>query len=324
MQIYQHYAASLIKTLRFSNPQRIIADILNACEHGTYVETVSKSADTIHATLDNWDMEFLFKEYSRICENTIRKKHLGLCDVCIDITEEKFYGKIKGLWIHPWTGEKGVQGHFKFLVSSVKYRDRKFFLGARILRIGADISQEIGYLMQSCQRAGLLIRTVLLDRGFYSADVIRELKERNEFYLIFAKKSALFQNMLNGTKQSVNIEHEMILNKDKTKTRIKTDIALVKNVWDYDWIFATNTTLSGAEIVRRYMIRWNIETDFRVQDEARIKSKSKRPEVRLFYFLISLLLVFIWNLTEKFRVTFKKFVIVLSENYSQWRAIQVL
>lgn len=297
---------------------------MNASEHETYVETVSRSADTIHATLDDWDAEFLCKEYSRICENIIRKKHLGLCDVCIDITEEDFYGKIKGLWIHQWTGEKGVQGHFKFIVSSVKYRDRKFFLGARILRIGANISQEIGCLMQSCHRAGLHIRTVLLDRGFYSADVIRELKERDEFYLIFARKSALFQNMLDGTKRSVNIEHEMILLKNKTKTKIRTEIALVKNVWDYDWLFATNTTLSGAEIVRRYMIRWNIETDFRVQDEARIKSKSKRPEVRLFYFLVSLLLVFIWNLTVKHKVTFKKFVMLQSQNCSEHRAIQVM
>jgi len=56
---------------------------------------------------------------------------------------------------------------------------------------------------------------------------------------------------------------------------------------------------------------WNIETMFRVHDEARIKTKSKVPIVRLFYFLISLVLIFIWSMFEKNKVTFKLFIIEL-------------
>ncbi len=303
---------SLIKTLCFFNPEKVSRDLLTAGSHETYVETVSNSADTVHLGLNDWDPRSLEQVYSRFCENKIRKMHLGICDVIIDVTEEDFYGKIQGLWIHPWTGEKGVKGHYKFVVCSVKYRNRKFPVVVRLLSVGAIIADAIAFLLESCKRAGLLIRTVLLDRGFYSADVLRELQEQEVFYLVFAKKSNLFKNMLEGTKRSVKVEHELILNKNKTKQKIKTDIALVKNVCDYDWVFATNLEISGAELVKQYRVRWNIETDFRVQDEARIKSKSKRPEVRLFYFLISCLLLFVWNATQKFMVTFKKFVITMS------------
>ena len=52
---------------------------------------------------------------------------------------------------------------------------------------------------------------------------------------------------------------------------------------------------------------------FRVHDEARIKSKSINPLVRLFYFMISMLLLFIWNLSFKEKYTFKKFVINLEQ-----------
>jgi hypothetical protein len=306
-----------IKSLCFCNPERIAKELLNASSHETYVETVSKSADTIHLGLIDWNTVCLERVYSRFCENKIRKLHLGSCDVCIDITEEDFYGKIEGLWIHPWTGEAGVKGHFKFLVCSVKCRNNKFPIGAVMIHVGAVISDAIAFLLESCKTAGLCIRTVLLDRGFYSADILRELHEQDVFYLVFAKKSVLFKNMLESTKRSVVVEHELVLLKNKTKTRIPTSIALVKNINDYDWVFATNLDLSGREIVKRYRIRWNIETDFRVMDEARIKSKSKRAEVRLFYFLISCLLLFVWNATQKFCMTFKKFVIIQANSCLQ-------
>ena len=52
---------------------------------------------------------------------------------------------------------------------------------------------------------------------------------------------------------------------------------------------------------------------FRVHDKARIKSKSVNPLIRLFYFIISLLLLFIWSLSFKEKYTFKKFVINLEQ-----------
>ena len=50
---------------------------------------------------------------------------------------------------------------------------------------------------------------------------------------------------------------------------------------------------------------------FRVHDEATIKSKSVNPLVRLFYFMISMLILFMWNLRAKNECSFKRFVINL-------------
>ena len=120
--------------------------------------------------------------------------------------------------------------------------------------------------------------------------------------------------MLEATNESVIIEHEIKYNANFTKNKAKTNIALVKNVLDYDWVFATNIMLKDIKrYVPIYRKRWNIETMFRVHDEARIKTKSKVPIIRLFYFLISTLLVFLWNLHEKDKITFKLFIITLFE-----------
>ena len=285
---------------------------MSASSHETYVETVGRAADTLHKSLDEWTVEAIQEEYARLCERQVRRMHLGTCDVIIDVTNEDFYGKVEDLWLHPWTRERGVEAHFKFLVLSVKYRNRKYPLAVRMLPIGAYIAEEIGKLLASCQRAGLHIRMVLMDRGFYTADVLRELQEHDLFYLVFAPQHTLFKNMLASATRSVRIEHELVLNKNKTKTKIPTTISLVKDV-KHDWVFATNHDLPGRALVKRYRVRWNIETDFRVQDEARIKSKSKRPEVRLFYFLVAALLLFVWNATQKFKLSFKKFIILLAK-----------
>jgi len=304
---------TFIKSLCFCNPRRISKSLFNASSHNTYVETVDNNADTLHLGLDDWDIAALQQEYARLCEHEIRKLHLGACDIIIDITEEDFYGKTQNFWIIPWTKEKGVQGHFKFMVCSVKFRDRKFPIAVRMIRLGSDIAREIGTVLSSCKNAGVYIRTVLFDRGFYATDIIKELQDQDVNYIIFARKSNTFNSMLASTEKSVVIEHEMETRKNKSILRVQTNIALVKHYMEYDWVFATNMIITGAEIVKAYRVRWNIETDFRVQDEARIKSKSVRPEVRLFYFIIALLIFFVWSATQKLKVSFKKFVITLSE-----------
>ncbi|MEK6983196.1 MAG: transposase [Nanoarchaeota archaeon] len=153
-----------------------------------------------------------------------------------------------------------------------------------------------------------------LDRGFYSGEIIDELELKNVNYLIFAKKSSLFRCMLEATNTSVIVKHEIRYKKDKSSHIAKTDIALVKDADGYDWVFATNVFLRDArKYVELYRKRWNIETMFRVHDEARIKSKSVNPLIRLFYFTVSMLLLFIWNLHAKKEFPFKRFVINLEQ-----------
>ena len=160
----------------------------------------------------------------------------------------------------------------------------------------------------------LKVKLMKLDGGFYAGEVIDELELKDMNYLIFAKKSSLFKCMLEGTNKSVVVKHEIKYKKDKSSHKAETDIALVKNVDGYDWVFATNVFLQDArKYVELYRGRWNIETMFRVHDEARIKSKSVNPLIRLFYFIISLLLLFIWNLSFKENYTFKRFVINLEQ-----------
>jgi len=84
------------------------------------------------------------------------------------------------------------------------------------------------------------------------------------------------------------------------------------------WCFATNLRQS-LYLVAKYKQRWQIETDFRVHDEARIKSKSNEPIIRYFYFLTSLILVGNWQVNRLIypKVCFKKYLKIVQEKFEE-------
>lgn len=303
----------IIKNLAL--PEEDSQILAESAKCNTYVETISKKADNLHLKVKEENADSIRLSYSRHVRKIIKRQRLGLVDLVCDITSENFYGKVSGLYIHPWTGKEGVTGKFNYLVVGILYRNKIIPFYVMILRIGCSKAELIGKAIGYCQSLGLKISKILLDRGFYSGEIINEIKMNRVNYLIFVPKRALFRCMLEGTEHSVVIEHGINYNKNFTRNKAQTNIALVKDVLNYDWVFATSLSLRDIrKYVAVYRKRWNIETMFRVHDEARIKTKSKNPVIRLFYFTLGMLLVLIWNLYGKPKVTFKKFVIVLSES----------
>jgi IS4 transposase len=62
-----------------------------------------------------------------------------------------------------------------------------------------------------------------------------------------------------------------------------------------------------------YKNRWRIETGFRIQDEARIMSKSIDARIRFFFFAYEQVLQLIWIVLYKEEVTFKEFLLDIYE-----------
>ena len=92
----------------------------------------------------------------------------------------------------------------------------------------------------------------------------------------------------------------------KTVFRGKTTLAFLKQIFDkksenfYDWAFATNQSAIDLDyIIPTYKKRWRIETGFRVQDEARISSKSIDPRIRFFFFAYEQILQLLWIVLYK-------------------------
>ena len=303
-----------LKKVSVPNEEEFAKLLAEAASRNTYIETLSNKADSLHYNITKGYVEYSNEDFFKVVEKKIKKLHLSSVNIIVDITTENFYGKSAGLYLHNWTGENGVEAKFHYLVAGILFRNKIIPFYVAILHIGSFKAELLGKICDLCNKLHLKIRLIELDRGFYSGEVIDELELNEINYLIFAKKSSLFKCMLEGTKESIIVKHEIKYKKNKSSHKAETDIALVKNAEGYDWVFATNIFLPDArKYVELYRKRWNIETMFRVHDEARIKSKSVNPIIRLFYFMVSMLLLFIWNLHAKNLCPFKRFVINLEQ-----------
>ena len=82
-----------------------------------------------------------------------------------------------------------------------------------------------------------------------------------------------------------------------------------------DWCFATNLKdFEFGNLIGNYKKRWRIETGFRIQDEATIKTKSVDVRIRYLLFAYEQLLQSLWALLYKNEdISFKKFLIELTD-----------
>jgi hypothetical protein len=301
-------------------------DLLKAAMANTYVETVGNKADSLHLAIKAAPVENFYYEF--FTSVRILGKRFNLSEhkavLAFDYTEEEFYGLVDTFWIHGWTGDKAVTGKFKFLTCALVSSDipQRIPLFSIPIHLGHSMSKEICYCLTFVEPLVKSINLILFDRGFYSKDLMYTLTNSHYPYLIFVPKNSKVKKelakMVKGDKKK--IDYDFKLNKDMTVFRGKTTLAFLKKVMDpsngkeFDWSFATNQSEIDLDyIVPTYKGRWRIETGFRVQDEARIKSKTKDMKIRFFYFLYEQMLQLLWAVLYKDDLPFKAFIIEMYE-----------
>jgi hypothetical protein len=308
-----------------------IYPLMKAASHVTYIETVSNKADSLYLRCKNSlisKMKFAYLNYiKRVSEKlSLKEKKVILA---FDYTDEDFYGNVQGLDIHEWTGQDGITGHFKFITCSIISDDipEKIPLISLPIRIGHYKSSVILHCLALIKEYIGEIEMILFDRGFYDRDLMYELTKWKYPYLIFVpkhddKKSILYQ-LDEGTQ--VAIYNEFEVNKNKNTFQGENILIFLKQIYDpksekkYDWVFATNVEWILLEkIITTYKKRWRIETQFRVQDEGRIKCKSKEMEIRYFLFLFEQMLQTIWICFYKDQCSFKQFLISMEDMSKKW------
>ena len=298
--------------------------LLSSSAHNTYVETVSDKADTLHKKIKDSLIEMTLYSYLETIKRISNKfdwknKEFMLA---FDYTDEDFYGDVQGLDIHGWTKKDAVTGKFKFLTCSVVSDDiqQKIPLISAPIRVGHYKSQVILYMLSLIKPFIGKINLLLFDRGFYDKDLMFELVKSDLPFLIFVPKHKDKKEILYPLKKGEEVIIYWSYEYKKSKTKFEFDAFMIflkqifdkKNNTEYDWVFATNIEwLDLSKIIKTYKKRWRIETSFRVQDEARIKCKSKEMKIRYFFFVFQQFLQTQWGCFFKEEVSFKRFIIEL-------------
>ena len=308
-----------------------VVPLVESSAHNSYLENVSNKTDTIYLKVKDSLVSMTEHAYlsyiKRISENiSLMKKEVILA---FDYTDEDFYGDVQGFDIHGWTGKDAVTGKFKFLTCSIISDDitTKIPLISIPIRLGHYKSSVIIHSLSLIKDYIGEIKLILFDRGFYDKDLMYELTKLNYPYLIFVPKHKDKKEILYPMKidEQVAIYNDFTINKSRSKYFGKNILAFLKQIYDprsersYDWVFATNIEEILLEnIIVTYKKRWRIETQFRVQDEARIKCKSKDMKIRYFLFMFEQMLQTIWICFYKEEASFKEFLIELAKMSGKW------
>lgn len=295
----------------------VVKNLIEAGRTQSYVETISNKADTVHLRVKENSEIDLKKAFEFNTRKAIKEMGLGRVTLAVDTTDELYYGKNGKLNVRHKKYEKGTDKSFTYLVLSI-VDPKPLPLMAIPYRQGDDKSTLCKELLNYSRSLPIQIMCVLFDRGFYIGSLIDYLSSVNLKYLIFSPQNEAMKKFIQKTDTIASFCHEIKWNKDFTLWKTQTKIVVIKSKYynekkkkllDCYWCFATNLKQS-LYLISKYKQRWQIETDFRVHDEARIKTKSNIPIIRYFYFLTSLILMANWevNRIEHPEVSFKKYL----------------
>jgi len=162
----------------------------------------------------------------------------------------------------------------------------------------------------------------MLNKGFYSKELILTFSGSMHPYLIFVPNNSKIRSELNQMEEATMETRHSKLKLDINQTTLKNEstLRMLKQIFGrntdklYDWMFVTNQTeIDFGHIIASYKRKWKLEDGFKLQDETRIKSKSTDANIRFFYFCYEHMLHFIWIILFKDKVNFKTFMINLYE-----------
>lgn len=229
--------------------------------------------------------------------------------VAIDLTYIPYYGK-PNPYVVPGKYKLGTKWFYCYAAVQLVERGRRYVIKSCLvtrLELGekAKILEE---LVTVARRAGVHIGLLLLDKGFYSYEVIKALKGLGVRFLIAVPKNERVKEAIldyyrtgKGQVRRFSLERDgNPVDFNLTIHRLRRTKKGLRNILELYGAFATNL---GAEKALRawervpedYRRRWGIETGFRVGKAFRAKTTSRNQAVREIYHQYAIVLENLWT-----------------------------
>ena len=314
-----HFSSYLVgDSLREGNiysPKDYMKLLVLAQDKNTYIETVSgnglPSADMFHINIkEGTSLGTLRDSTRKRAIKQIGNRNQKVIAI-FDETHEPYYGFEKNEWIHEYKPQKGCTGSYRFLSCQILMSDgTKIFVDCVPMNVFSKTESVVGDILRLLIASRVKILFTLFDRGYYSNAVINEIERYRIKYLMLVPKTRGIKGILEKDQRVMFVEKGYMV-----AGKARTDIIIIRDE-NFIWTFATNLNFKKLpNAIRTYKMRWNIETGFRVCDEARIKSKSTNIKVRYFLFLCSFIMYNFWK-TQKINpeITFKRMMGLFSED----------
>jgi len=230
--------------------------------------------------------------------------------VAIDMNCIPYYGK-PNRYVVPGKYKLGTKWFRCYAAIRLVERGHRYIIKSRLVT-QLELSEKariVEELIMEAKRNGVHIRLVLLDKGFYSQEVIATLKRMGVRFLMAVPKNervkeAILDYYRTGKGQVRRFSLGSggdIVKFNLTIHRLRKTKKGLRNILELYGAFATNLGLNEAlrawdTLPEEYRSRWGIETGFRVEKGFRAKTTSTDEVVREIYHQYAVFLENLWIL----------------------------
>jgi Transposase DDE domain len=202
--------------------------------------------------------------------------------------------------------KQGTSHFHAYATAYVILKGQRFTVALTAVAKGESMKDVLQRLLKQVRSVGVQVRLVLLDRGFYSVDVIRYLQAARQPFLmpvvirglkandprgpsgtrVFAamKRSGWFgYTVTSGSKRTATVSICVSCRNLRGQWKRYGRQALVYACWGVDG-------RSCVWVRETYRTRLGIESSYRQMNQARGRTSTRRPELRLLYVGLALVL----------------------------------
>ena len=234
-----------------------------------------------------------------------RRIKKGKLKLAIDLNLIPYYGKASKEeedYIYRSQAKNGTCSFYAYASLYVILKNKRVTLAVIAVKNNYTSVAIISYLLTKINSLNLKIKSLYLDRGFYSSSVIRWLKALDIPFIMPAirnGKTGGINQYLKG-KKSYSTTHTMNEGKDNEVTFPLWVVCKYrqgkrgKYGVEYLAYVVYKVDISLDYLSQDYRQRFGIETSYRLKNICRIRTTTKNPILRLLYVGIAFLLVNIW------------------------------
>ena len=289
--------------------EMVVYHLLNACTSQTSVSQVSDicvdapSEGDIRYRLRKLDLETVQQALNdKLKINAVKTVPRKSQAFAIDFVNIPYYGKEENQGDTIKT--KPRQGTSRFYAYASIYlilRNKRYTLAVKYIRKGETLKDTIDFLIKEIETFGFKIKGLYLDREFFTVEVINYLQKRKTPFIIpcvirgrsggirdlfIGRKSYSTQYTMHSKNGEVTFTIHIVVKYSKCKYKTKGIKYFAYATYGMD--------LPISKTFKEYRKRFGIESSYKLMNQARARTSTKKPVLRLLYVGLSLLLVNIW------------------------------
>jgi hypothetical protein len=245
----------------------------------------------------------------------LRRRRKRPLRVIVDLTLIPYYGEhaLDDRAIYRSQKKAGTRSFFAYATAYVRLHGQRFTLAVTPVTRSDRLKDVLQELLHLVSQAGLRPGLLLLDRGFYNAEIINYLQRARRPFLMpvtghgrdadhpegpsgsmvfkLMKKSGWFTHTVGDPKKKGRATARVSICVKRGRTTDRHG----RKKW-HTWVYAYwGITPKRVDWVKKtYRQRFGIETSYRQMNQCRIRTTTQKFNVRFFYVAIGLLLRNLW------------------------------